>query len=283
VATFKHPYTSRAWSENCGAHGYADITSCALARVNQHGISTVITPFWALDCGFSGDYRKFMEELKSLTEPLRIIDLPPCSEELGGFSTADIKQLTSSDYRINWKHTRQLLLPFKATSNRRKQVARARREGISCELVRDWDMVAELHEESRNRKEIDHNGEQLRKLLGAISKEDFAFAVEARDSEGNCIASGGMVMVGPETCLYAFGGQIRGPHSAIASVAMLDFAMQEAHRRGARIFDFGGSSDPGVDRFYKEFGAKSVPKARLVYCAWWLKPVLRVLKPDLWA
>lgn len=222
-----------------------------------------------------------MEGLKSLTEPLRVIDLPPCSEDEGGLSTAEIKQITSSDYRIQWRHTRRLRLPYEARQNRRKQIARAKREGITCEIVSDWRRVAELHEQSRNRKDIEHNGEQLEKLLAAIAKEDFAFAVEAKDDQGTCIASGGMIMVGPETCLYAFGGQIRGPHSAIASVAMLDFAMNEANARGAEVFDFGGSSDPGVDRFYKEFGAENVPRARLVYAAWWLKPVLRVMRPDL--
>ena len=88
-------------------------------------------------------------------------------------------------------------------------------------------------------------------------------------------------MASEQRCLYSFGGQKRGANSAIASVAILALAMNEAQDRGATEFDFGGSADPGVDRFYKEFGARSVPKARLVKVAWWLKPVLRVVRPDL--
>lgn len=283
MGKYTHPYLSRAWSDNCGALSYLDLKSCALARINLRGINAAITPPWALDCGFEGDYLELLEDLKSLTEPIRVIDLPPCSDGLGGLSSAEIKQLTPADYRIQWRHTRRLLLPYEAIQNRRKQVARAQREGIKCEIVSDWVLVAELHDESRNRKDIEHDSKKLKKLLSAISKEEFAFAVEARDSEGVCIASGGMIMVTPEICLYAFGGQIRGPHSAIASVAMLNLAMHEAHKRGATTFDFGGSSDPGVDRFYKEFGAESVPRARLVHTAWWLKPILKVVRPDLLA
>ena len=88
-------------------------------------------------------------------------------------------------------------------------------------------------------------------------------------------------MLDSNTCLYAFGGQIRGPQSAIASVAMLAKAMDIAIEKGANIFDFGGSEDPGVDRFYKEFGAKRVKKARLIYVVWWLKPIIRFIRPDL--
>ena len=103
----------------------------------------------------------------------------------------------------------------------------------------------------------------------------------ARDKDGNTIASGGFIMTSHDTCLYAFGGATRGAHSGIATVAMINSAMEEAVKRGASKFDFGGSSDAGVDRFYKEFGAARVSKARLIRSTWWLKPILKILRQDL--
>jgi hypothetical protein len=39
--------------------------------------------------------------------------------------------------------------------------------------------------------------------------------------------------------------------------------------------------DPGVDRFYKEFGGEKVPKWRAVRVARWAWPWIRLRRPDL--
>jgi hypothetical protein len=57
--------------------------------------------------------------------------------------------------------------------------------------------------------------------------------------------------------------------------------MRYAAQEGTMTFDFGGSMDPGVDRFYAEFGAEAVPKIRLVKMAPWWKPIMRWRRPDL--
>jgi len=284
------PFQSKAWLDNCGAdcslvfHSSKNKGDCAVARVSLKGIHTLITPPWALDCGFTGSIKTYCELNDFwLNQPeyLKVIDLPPCSDIEKSLSSFAIKNNTSSRFRIKWRHTRQLDLTKKLTSNRGKQVRRAAKEDINCSLVNNWNMVSSLHKESRLRKEINLNPQQLDKLLAAISQESYSFAVEAVNKNGQCIASGGFIMLDSNTCLYAFGGQKRGPQSAIASVAMLAKAMDIAIEKGANIFDFGGSEDPGVDRFYKEFGAKRVKKARLIYVVWWLKPIIRFIRPDL--
>lgn len=285
----KHsPFLSSSWLDNCGTGGFVFEDTCCLYKTSMRGIPALFTPPWALDCGLNlqsnnGEkYSAFIAALSTRPEPYLTVDLPPCSDNpQNGLSTAIVKQFTSSDFRLQWRHTRILDIPAKLPSNRRKQVNRAEREGISCEVVGDWKNVHALHDASRNRKDIANDSLQLGKLLKAISSEDYSFAIEATDPDGICIASGGFVMVSSRRCLYSFGGQIRGPLSAIASVAMLSFAMEVAAKKGAVEFDFGGSADPGVDSFYKEFGAVSVPKPRLIRTSWWLTPILKVIRPDL--
>ena len=282
------PFLSSSWLDNCGTGGFVFEDTCCLYKTSMRGIPALFTPPWALDCGLNlqsnnaESYTAFITELSTRPEPYLTVDLPPCDDDpKKGLSTAIIKQFTPSEFRLQWRHTRILELPAKLPSNRRKQVNRAEREGISCEIVSDWGNVHELHDASRNRKDIENNSKQLGKLLNAISSADYSFAIDATDSNCNCIASGGFVMLDSRRCIYSFGGQKRGPLSAIASVAMLSFAMEVAIEKGAWEFDFGGSSDPGVDRFYKEFGAVSVPKPRLIRTAWWLTPILKVIRPDL--
>ncbi len=280
------PFSSKSWLENCGPGGFEFHNSSGLVKTTIKGVPALFTPYWALDCGlvlksYNGDkYSLFAKEISKRTEPYITIDLPPCSDEFG-FSTTIVNQHTPSNIRIQWRHTRILELPSQLPSNRRKQVKRAEREMISCEEVQNWSNVHALHDESRNRKEITNNSAQLDKLLKSISSEDYSFAVEAKSSQGECIASGGFILLPNKRCLYAFGGQKRGPLSGIASVAMLAEAMRIAKYKGAKWFDFGGSTDPGVDRFYKEFGAISIPKPRLIKISWWLRPILRLLRSDL--
>ncbi|MGB0510647.1 MAG: hypothetical protein ACPGGB_06965, partial [Flavobacteriales bacterium] len=62
---------------------------------------------------------------------------------------------------------------------------------------------------------------------------------------------------------------------------LIGTAMRHAASRGAKAFDFGGSQDQGVDRFYAEFGAERIPKVRLVRIRGWWTPILRWRRPDL--
>ncbi len=280
-----NPFLSSAWLGHCGLEHsvyHFNNTSAALSRFSMkglRGVKILATPPWALDCGLSIDCPS--SDFESLTntwlqepEAIKIIDLPPSD-----LNSSLVKNHTPSGFKIQWRHTRQLDLNTPLPSTRRKQIKRADKAGITCKIVKCWAGVAKLHAESRSRKNINSNNTQLAKLLEAISHEPFSFAVEATNSDGKCIASGGFIFVSPDICLYSFGGQIRSQHSGIASVSMLSFAMTHALENGATTFDFGGSSDPGVDRFYKEFDAKTVAKARLISVAWWLRPFIKLLSP----
>ena len=285
---YSHPFLSPSWLNFCGASYTVfetETSVSALSRFPMRGIQVLATPLWALDCGLScqistEDYIALTSNWSDRSETLKIIDLPPLPDH-SILTRASIKVNTPRSFKIQWKHTRQVLLGTPLPSNRRKQVKRSEREGIKCHLTNDWSNVISLHNESRIRKEIHSDSFQLSKLLSSVSTMQSSFAVEAVDADGNCIAAGGFVYVNETTCLYSFGGQSRSKISGIASVAMLSFAMEEARSHGVKTFDFGGSADPGVDRFYKEFGATRVARARLIYASWWLRPFLRFIRPDL--
>ena len=285
---YQHPFLSPSWLNFCGASYtiFETATSVsALSRFPMRGIQVLATPPWALDCGLSSEtptkeYVALTSNWSARSEALKIIDLPPLPEN-SSLTKASLKVNTPRSFKIQWKHTRQILLDTPLPNNRRKQVNRAKREGITCHLSNDWSNVISLHNESRIRKEIHSDSFQLSTLLNSVSKMTSSFAIEALDANGKCIAAGGFVYVNAATCLYSFGGQSRSKISGIASVAMLSFAMEEARTHGVTTFDFGGSADPGVDRFYKEFGAARVARARLVYASWWLRPFLRFIRPDL--
>ena len=89
---------------------------------------------------------------------------------------------------------------------------------------------------------------------------------------------------GDARCIYGFGGQFRTEkrgRSSRATVLLIGTAMRHAATHGAKTFDFGGSQDKGVDRFYAEFGAERIPKVRLVRIRGWWTPILRWRRPEL--
>ena len=176
------------------------------------------------------------------------------------------------------RHTRQMALggdgENQIPKTRLKQVRRFKREGGTIALhkrTEGWEHVLSLHKASRKRKGLPHHGSDLQTLLHRISQESWTFAVTANDANGVCVASGGFVLLPSGTCVYAFGGQRRSESSGRASVAMLVEAMNIAHTLGCTCFDFGGSLDPGVDRFYAEFGADAVPFVRWIRVPFWFR------------
>ena len=228
------------------------------------------TPPWALHMGLPGPeqvQRELLDQVVRRRALLNVVDLgpEPLAKPPRGWTSVT-------------RHTRQLVLgeDFESAipNTRLKQARRFMREGGSVALhehMEGWHEVLALHKASRTRKGLPHHGSDLKALLDRISKESWTFAATAYDTNGICVASGGFVMLPSGTCVYAFGGQRRSENSGRASVAMLVEAMRMAQAKGCTCFDFGGSLDPGVDRFYAEFGAKAVAMERWIAVPFWFK------------
>ena len=179
---------------------------------------------------------------------------------------------------LNWKSAESGLKHW--PKHRLKQVKKAIARGILIESSHDVEEMVELHQMARHRKSIASDEDGLNKLLKHVFKSPHQSSLIARDKDGKAIANA-IILHNQGRSIYAFGGQIRCSHSALATVYLLHRAMEIAAEIGQTSFDFGGSRDPGVDRFYSEFGAQKVSKIRAILCRapqrWWL----RLLRPDL--
>ena len=150
---------------------------CVLANSSLKGIPATITPPWArlrltLNNDVEKNYELFTLGLSKLKFPIIVVDLPPVCENSKGVSSAIVKQNTPSCFRVQWRHTRILDIPSKLPSNRRKQLNKAEREGISCEVVESWENVHEIHDISRNRKGL-ANDSSAKNMLDAVASEDY--------------------------------------------------------------------------------------------------------------
>jgi hypothetical protein len=245
------------------------------------GARALVTPPWSLDID-APNAQRIVEHMAACKAPIQILDLPagvalPAGLKLGSVCAHP-------------RHTRQIKIDGYALPKKRAQQARrALRDGVTVEASRDVLAHIELHQAARHRKGIASDAQGLRTLMKALLKDQQNLAYIAFHNE-RPIASAIIVRSkAPQgrTALYALGGQDRAGAkgakgtTARASVAVLAQAIEDARANGDQIFDFGGSSDPGVDRFYAEFRAYVVPKLRLVKTAAWIRPIIALKRPDL--
>lgn len=267
-------YTHPSWLGPSGELWSEASASLAVQRSLLQGVVPILhTPAWALHVGLAGlpaDQTALCE--RAFTDPawVKVLD----------FGSKPPSCRPPAHWSVVTRHTRQRPLPSNDVrswlpATRRKQCARFEREGgtVSCEpgAGNVWNEVVRLHTASRERKALNARHDALSELVGRLAHEPWTYAVVAQDADGTVLASGGFVQVSEKVVVYAFGGQSRSRESGRASVAMLAEAMRVAFERGARTFDFGGSLDPGVDQFYREFGATVVPTWRWVHAPWWLR------------
>ena len=266
-------FVSPEWLGKDGFILEEDGTQIPLHSTKLKGlVSLTCTPPWALHVTWSGaseTQEKLKRALTRLHTSVVVVDLGP-------------KALPGLEPPKGWvdvpRHTRQLALneAFEGTlpKTRIKQARRFERESGTLEIHQNsngWDDVFKLHLASRDRKGLHAHPKKLEALIKDISCTDWTFCVLARNAQGECIASGGFVILPDHTCIYAFGGQTRSQASGRASVSMLLEAMRHAQKQGCSVFDFGGSQDPGVDRFYAEFGSDVVFMRRWVCTPRWLR------------
>ena len=250
----------------------------ALAKSSVKGVPSLITPPWALHSEWEVEGSdQVREALEKQERALVVIDFP-----LGESCT------WKKPWHVQENHTRILRWNPGETGlsqwpkHRLKQVRKANSKGITIELSENIEEVLALHQMARKRKSIASDEAALRRLFNFVLNSPHQTSLIARDDQGNAIANA-IILHNRGRSIYAFGGQKRSALSSLATVSLLHKAIEIAANMGQLSFDFGGSRDHGVDRFYAEFGAEKVCKQRAIYCRkpqqWWLK----VVRPDLFA
>ncbi|RPG88560.1 MAG: GNAT family N-acetyltransferase [Crocinitomicaceae bacterium TMED209] len=251
------------------------LDSAALARQRIQGIPAAITPPWALETGeMTIDHAQAIRRaLESAALPLVVCDLPPgvpCTWE--------------KPWIVQQKHTRWLQaidgqfpsLP----KHRSKQVRKALAQRLRLEPCADVALLLQLHQQVRERKSISSDTAALKRLLTWILTSPNQSSYVVYDDQNQALASATFLHNKGRT-IYAFGGQERSKVSALATVLLIQQGIRDAEKVGNDVFDFGGSADEGVDRFYAEFGAQAQTRFRAILVKGWARPWLRVFRPDL--
>lgn len=272
-------YASPAWSPGEMLQvTYRENQAMTLESIRVQGVPAVVTPSWALEVP-GAESSACANNLKNLPR-LVVVDFTPEAD-------LDQKVWRKEGWHLQERHTRWLDLAADfedhLPKNRRKQLRRARAAGFEVTPLEDMQILAATHSASRTRKSVANNEQKLLGLLQQLHAADELIARGIRHSDGSWLATAGFVRAG-QRWVYAFGGAAEhSSDSAAAIVMLLTSAMRDAFNAGMQVFDFGGSADAGVDKFYAEFGARKVPKWRAVRAPNWARLWLKIRRPDLFA
>ena len=252
-------------------------SSAQLMATRVKGVPAWITPSWALEVHVkASEIEDLCKELGDASTPLVVCDLPPGLHGSWGPS-----------WHVQTCHTRWLEADETGTFPRRpkhrtKQARKGPERGLRIEATNDIGVLLALHQNARERKSIASDAGKLRALLTWVLASEHQSTYVVKDETNTSIASATFLHDAGRT-IYAFGGQLRSPLTGLATVMLIEQGITDAEIIGNKVFDFGGSSDPGVDRFYAEFGAEKQYRERAVRVALWAKPWLKLMRPDLFA
>jgi len=220
------------------------------------------------------------ELLTAVAEFLESIHPAVISVPLSGW-VSDLLPFVWRDYKVTPDYT--YLLPLGQTDeailagmseSRRRNIGKARRDGLGAERMDDFSIVGSLVETTFARQGKEVEREFMNGILSSFARPDnsYAFVVQ---SNGVPIA-GAFVVHDTKTAYYLLGGyQSEGKHHGAGALAMFE-SIRHARELGLQIFDFEGSIVPAIEKYFRGFGARLVPRFR-VNKAW--LPLELALKP----
>ncbi len=172
------------------------------------------------------------------------------------FFWKNFKVIPNYTYRINLLLSEEELLN-NLTSEKRKSLKKAGKDGLRIEQTYDYKVVKELILKTFSRKEKPLNKILLDKILFDFSVKENSFAYIAHDRQGPIATT--FCVCDQETAYYLFGGYDAGNKHHGAGVSTMWASVMHARASGLKVFDFEGSMLPEVEKYFREFGGELTP------------------------
>ncbi len=176
------------------------------------------------------------------------------------FFWRDYKVVPQYTYLLSLDQTDEVILADMAEA-RRRNISKARRDGLQAELTDDYSAIATLVDATFARQGKDVRREYVKRILFSFARPENSYAFVVR-SNGVTI-SGAFVVHDARTAYYLLGGyDTEGKHHGAGALAMFE-AIRHARELGLKTFDFEGSMVPAIERYFRGFGGRLTPYLRV--------------------
>lgn len=156
-------------------------------------------------------------------------------------------------------------------SEKRKSINKAIKDGLVIKETQDAELAYSLIIQSLERNYIAKNTAIIKNILSFLGNSEKAFSFVAYQNELPVGAT--FCMVSKTKAVYIFGGfNFENKHHG-AGVSCMWQSILKAKEMGLSYFDFEGSMNPAIERYFREFGGELTPYFNVQK----VKPVLSAL------
>ena len=157
------------------------------------------------------------------------------------------------------------------SSEKRKSLNKAEKDKLEISETKDYEKVYELVLKSLSRNDLLKNTGIIKNILFSFAKPENAYAFTASN---NGIAIGtSFCLIYKDTALYLFGGFDSDNKHHGAGVSCMWQSILKAKALGLKYFDFEGSMNENIERYFREFGGELVSYS----CVEKIKPALNAV------
>lgn len=159
-------------------------------------------------------------------------------------------------YLIDLSKTKDQLWDSLATE-KRKSVNKALKDGLEIKEVVNPELVYSLVCKSLERNELTKNRNIIRNILFSFATPQNSMAFVAYHHGLPLGAT--FCVISANKAIYLFGGFDSENKHHGAGVSCMWHSIMKAKELGLEMFDFEGSMNPAIERYYREFGGNLTP------------------------
>ncbi|MCW3076075.1 MAG: hypothetical protein JWO32_684 [Bacteroidetes bacterium] len=162
------------------------------------------------------------------------------------------------------------------SSEKRKSINKAGKDGLVIEQSTNHQLIYSLIIKSLERNELAKNQEIIRNILFSFSTPQNSFAFVAYNNSLPIGAT--FCVINNNKAIYLFGGFDSENKHHGAGVSCMWQSILTAKKLGLNYFDFEGSMDSKIERYFREFGGELISYFTVQKIKPLLKLVLRIKK-----
>lgn len=211
----------------------------------------------------AGYFDSQKHEYLNLNLPQDIIDTQP-------FTWRGYTSRTRYSYLIDLSPAPEVL-KANLSSEKRKSLNKAEKDGVEVHETKDYELVYSLVAKSLERNEKLKNSAIIKNILFSFARNENSYAFVAKQN-GRAIGAT-FCLINKRKSLYLFGGFDADHKHHGAGVACMWQSILKAKELGLGYFDFEGSMNASIERYFREFGGQLVP----YFCVEKVKPTFKIL------
>jgi hypothetical protein len=199
----------------------------------------------------------------SLNLPVNVVDTQP-------FIWKDYNSRNRYSYLIGLSKTKEELWDT-LSSEKRKSINKAQKDNLVITETEDYKQVYSLISKSLERNDLLKNAAVIKNILFSFASKNNSFAFLA--THNNMPIGATFCVINGDKAVYLFGGMDSEKSHHGAGVSCMWHSILKAKELNLNYFDFEGSMNPAIERYFREFGGELTP----YFCVEKTKPAVKIL------